>query len=72
MEYGITSYSFSAIRDLFAIFLPVLGLQISRLGFWGSRPHAKVHQNGRSSSRIVVAQACKVSRRYLFLLMRNL
>jgi len=43
----------------------------SCLGFWGNHPYAKVHENGRSSSQIVVEQACEVSCCYLFLQLRN-
>jgi len=46
---------------------------IAHLGVMPPRDstRAKVHQNERSSSRIVVEQACKVSCRYLFQSLRN-
>jgi len=56
---------------IYWLFFPVLGLKIRRLGFWGRRPYAKLHQNGKNLPRIVLEQACDVSRRYHFPPLKN-
>jgi len=68
---GATSYSFSAIRDLLAIFSR-LRPKNPPLGFWGSRLYMpNFTKMGKNLPRIVLEQACDVSRRYHFPPLKN-